>query len=55
MTYKELLDELEQLDDDQLTDTCMAQVDGEMYSISSLNIQEGEDLLKDGAPYISVE
>ncbi len=55
MTYKELYDMLGQLDDEQLEFPVMAHVDEEFYKVTELNIQEKEDRLKDGHPYLEVE
>jgi|TARA_R110002051_G_scaffold122417_1_gene195510 hypothetical protein len=55
MTYKELLDMLGQLDDEQLDFQVMAYVDEEFYKATELNIHEKEDRLKDGHPYIEIE
>ena len=55
MTYKQLLDYLQELDDEQLEFPVMAHVDEEFYKVTELNIQEKEDRLKDGHPYLEVE
>ena len=55
MTYRELLDMLGQLDDEQLDFQVMAYVDEEFYKATEFSIQEKEDRLKDGHPYIEIE
>ncbi len=56
MTYRELLERLDNLDDEQLDTTAFACVDDEMYPLKNVQIQEGSgDALRDGDPYIMIE
>jgi|10_taG_2_1085330.scaffolds.fasta_scaffold00527_21 hypothetical protein len=55
MTYKALLSELHDLDDDQLDMPILALVDDEFYPVTELTVQEGSDRLEDGYPYIEVK
>lgn len=54
MTYRKLLEQLEQLDDDQLEENVMAHIDEEMYKVVSLEVYEGAGQLTDGHPYLEV-
>ena len=57
MTYRELLNELERLDEDQLQFEIMTHIDEEFYPVSKLSINDKtkDDRLEDGHPYFDVE
>ena len=54
MTYQELVDSLSELEDDQLALPVMIDVDDEYYGIKSVLVQEKDDRLEDGHPYLVV-
>ena len=54
MTYRQLLEQLDNLEDEQLDEEAMACVDEEMYVIADVKIYEGEGRLRDGYPYLEV-
>ena len=55
MTYRELIELLEELEDDQQNQEVMAQVDDEYYRVIEVLVKEKDDRLKDGHPYFMVE
>tara|TARA_R100000152_G_C6736633_1_gene160754 strand:- start:794 stop:961 length:168 start_codon:yes stop_codon:yes gene_type:complete len=55
MTYREILDFLQELDDEQLDFPAMAHVDEEFYGVKEINVQEKEDRLTDGHPYFEID
>ena len=55
MKYNELLEKLQNLEEEQLDHPVMAIVDEEFYRVTELNIQDGQDLLSDGHPFLEVE
>ena len=55
MTYRELLDNLNDLEEEQLQESVMACVDDEMYKVTDVVVQEGDDQLRDGYPYLSID
>ena len=55
MTYKMLLVALENMEDEQLDMPIMACVDEEFYTCTTLNVQENNDQLQDGHPYLQVD
>ena len=54
MTYRELLSEIELLEEDQLDMIVMIDVDEEFYDVKELDVQELDDRLKDGHPYLVI-
>ena len=54
MTYKQLISELEQLEDDQLQMTVMIDVDEEFFELKEIDEQEGDDRLSDGHPFFTI-
>ena len=55
MTYKELLNQLEELEDEQLDFQVMCYMDEEYFSVNSLEIKEKNGRLDDGHPYIVID
>ena len=56
MSYKDLLEALQELDSEQLEDKIVAVVDEECYPVISFEIQNGsEGVVKDGCYYLQVE
>ena len=56
MTYLELLEILDNLPEDQLDSAVYAMIDGEIYPVKQLSIQEGStEQMHDGQPYLDVE
>ena len=56
MTYLELLEILDNLPEDQLESDAYAMIDGEIYPVKQLSIQEGStEQMNDGQPYFDVE
>ena len=55
MTYQDLLNHLEQLEDEQLNHLVMCQVDEEYYEASTVEIKDKNGSLEDGHPFIVVE
>ena len=55
MTYRELLDTLQEFCDDELDCPIMAAVDEEYYPVKSVTMHDGHDILSDGHPYLEVE
>ena len=55
MTYRDFLEHLEALEDEQLDMLVMAHVDEEFYECTSLKIHENSDLLTDGHPFLQVK
>ena len=54
MTYRELLDEIHDLEEDQMEMDVMALVDEEFYPIRSIDVQDKDSSLKDGHPFLEV-
>jgi hypothetical protein len=54
MTLRNLLEQLDNLEDEQLDMPVMAHVDEEFYECTSLDIYENTDQLADGHPYLQV-
>ena len=54
MTYRNLLEQLDELEDEQLDEQVMACIDEEMYVVTDVKIYEGEGQLRDGYPYLEV-
>mgnify|MGYP003153797113 CR=1 FL=1 len=54
MTYRELLERLTELEEEQLAESVMASVDNEMYLVTTVQVQEGDDQLRDGHPYLEI-
>ena len=55
MTYRDFLEHLEALEDEQLDMLVMAHVDEEFYECTSLDIHENADQLTDGHPFLQVK
>jgi hypothetical protein len=55
MTYYELLESLQALEEEQLDHPVMAIVDEEFYKVVSLRVQEGQDQLSDGHAFLEIE
>ena len=55
MTYRDLLDHLEQLEDEQLNLKVMCFFDDEFYKATGCSVQEKDGCLDDGYPFIEVE
>ena len=55
MTYRNFLEHLETLEDEQLDMPVMAHVDEEFYECTSLDIHENADQLTDGHPFLQVK
>lgn len=56
MTYRDLLEQIDQLEEDQLDFQVVAYVDDEFFRVSGLQIHEEKDSrLDDGHPYLEVE
>lgn len=55
MTYRDLLGTLGDLEDEQLDFQVMALIDGEFYNARDIAVQEKEDQLVDGHPYIEID
>ena len=55
MTYNQLLEELQNLDAEQLEEQVMAHIDEEYYPIAEIKIQEKDDRLRDGHPFLEIE
>ena len=54
MTYQELLDILDELEEDQLQMLVMIDIDDEYYNIKTVDVQDKDDRIKDGQPYLTV-
>ena len=54
MTYQELLDILNELEDDQLQMSVMIDIDEEYYNVKAGDVQDKDDRIKDGQPYFTV-
>jgi hypothetical protein len=54
MTYQELLDILNELEDDQLQMSVMIDIDEEYYNVKAVDVQDKDDRIKDGQPYFTV-
>ena len=54
MTYQELIDQLNELEEDQLDLPVTIDFDEEYFNIKSIEIQEKDDRLSDGHPYFIV-
>ena len=55
MTYRDLMHRLEELEEEQLDDKVMCTMDEEFYSVLDFQIQEKDDRLSDGHPFLIVE
>jgi|TARA_Y100000310_G_C20633810_1_gene790102 hypothetical protein len=55
MTYSDLLEKLQELEEEQLDHPIMATVDEEFYRVINLKVQEGQDQLSDGYPFLEIE
>jgi len=55
MTYRDLLHQLEELEEEQLDFKVMCYMDEEFYAAEDMQIKEKNDRLDDGHPYIVVE
>lgn len=55
MKYNELLEKLQDLEEEQLDQPVMATVDEEFYRVIEFDIQDGQDQLSDGHPFLKVE
>ena len=55
MTYRELLQLMEELEEEQLDFKVMCYIDEEFYAAEEMQIKEKNDRLDDGHPYIVVE
>ena len=55
MTYRDLQSRLEELEDEQLDFDVMCCIDDEYFGISNVGVEEKDDRLSDGHPYIIVE
>ena len=55
MTYEQLLNELNELHDDQLHMEALAQIDDEFFPITNIGVQDGQDDLVDGTPFLEIE
>ena len=54
MTYRQLLDRIDELEDDQLDMNVMVDVDEEFFPAVQINIHDGHGTLGDGHPYITI-
>jgi len=54
MTYQELQDILNELEEDQLQMLAMIDIDDEYYNIKAVDVQEKNDRIDDGQPYFTV-
>lgn len=55
MTYKELLNFLSKLSEEQLNTTVTVFTGQEFYPSEEVRIAQGADILDDGVPYICIE
>ena len=55
MRYFDLLEQLQDLEEEQLDQQIMATVDDEFYRVIKLNIQDGQEQLSDGHPFLEIE
>ena len=55
MTYRDLRELLDDLEDDQLNMVVMAHIDEEFFKITELGVQDKEGTLADSHPYLDVE
>jgi predicted P-loop ATPase len=54
MTYRKLLEDLDNLADEQLDEKVMAYIDDEMYIVTDVKVYEGDGQLTDGHPYLEI-
>jgi hypothetical protein len=54
MLYRELLEQLQNLEDEQLEMPVMIDVDEEFYPASQLEVHENSGRLTDGHPYVTI-
>ena len=55
MRYFDLLEQLQDLEEEQLDQPVMATVDDEFYRVTSLKVQDGQEQLSDGHPFLEIE
>ena len=55
MTYRELLNHIDELEEEQLDFNVMGYIDEEYYSISTMEIKDKNGRLDDGHPYLIVD
>tara|TARA_B100001123_G_scaffold437414_1_gene569553 strand:+ start:462 stop:629 length:168 start_codon:yes stop_codon:yes gene_type:complete len=54
MTYSELLTALSELDEEQLDLNVTVSVDDEFYEAKDLHVQEKDDVIRDGHPFLEI-
>ena len=54
MTYRELLETIDEFEDDQLDMPVMVDVDDEFYHIDKITVQDKDDRVPDGQPYFTL-
>ena len=54
MTYSELLAILSELDEEQLDLNVTVNVDDEFYEAKELHIQDKDDVVRDGHPFLEI-
>ena len=54
MTYKDLLEHIQDLEDEQLDMVIMVDIDDEFYPAEDFKFYESADRLEDGQPYLTV-
>ena len=56
MTYGELLEQLDNLEDDQLNHKVVAHIDEEFFNVKNVSVYDVKDSrLDDGCPYLEVD
>lgn len=55
MIYRELIQHLEELEEEQLNHTVMCSIDDEYYKVLDYTIKENDGRIEDGHPYLIVE
>ena len=54
MTYRQLLDAIDEFEDEQLDLPVMVDIDEEFFDVKRVTVQENDDRLQDGHPYFVV-
>ena len=54
MTYRELIEQLSELEDDQLSLPVMANFDEEFFKVDGLDEQDKDETLQDGHPFLLI-
>tara|TARA_R110002051_G_scaffold308461_1_gene380276 strand:+ start:306 stop:473 length:168 start_codon:yes stop_codon:yes gene_type:complete len=55
MTYRELIEQLSELEDDQLSLPVMAHFDEEFFKVVGIDEQDKDEQLQDGHPFLQVD